>query len=210
MESLANLPEDQKILFAKSLLAGLCRAPFGGIPKSELDYLIFTAMLDAGHISVNAPVFETAQILQVTPARVKSLVYSHRLRTAPALLDSNELAKAVSVAGIQDDGRVVLNVEDRYWRDMLTATLKSKGIYLDTSFNRERLLLSKDDFIRLLEEVFPDASSDLRKAFQDKSKNRTFKKLRDVVVNGVVAGGGKQAGLMTMQGLFTYASQIIG
>lgn len=170
MEKISTLSDESQLSFAKSLLADLSQAPLGGVPKSELDYKIFVALLRSGYIQINAPVFETAQLLQVTPAKVNALNYSYRMRTQSEQGLLTELAAAVVVVAMPLDGNVVLNVEDRFWRDTLIARLKKADVYTDTSFNRERVSVSSEKFVDVLESVFPDNTHGLRDAVKAERK----------------------------------------
>lgn len=138
----------------------ISRAPLGGVPKSELDYKIFVALIRSGYIHVDAPVFETAQLLQVTPAKVNALTYSYRMRiqTEQGLLA--ELAAAIVVVAHAIERQCCFHFEDRFWRDTLIAHLKRAHVYTDTSFNRERVTVSSEKFVNVLESVFPDNAPD--------------------------------------------------
>jgi hypothetical protein len=161
LRDLENLDDRTKLLFASNYLAGLSRAPLGSLSKSELDYLAFVSMVDAGVVSVDAPTFELAQLLEVTPAKVSAFVYAYRVRTqSPAnLLD--DLADAIVIVSLPADGNVVLNVEDRYWRETLISRLKAVGVYTDTSFNRERVTVDASKFAHVLSAVFGERAKGL-------------------------------------------------
>ncbi len=135
----------------------------GALSKSELDYLAFVSLVDAGVVSIDAPAFELAQLLEVTPAKVSSFVYAYRVRTqSPAnLLD--DLANAIVLVALPADGNVVLNVEDRYWRETLISRLKAVGVYTDTSFNRERVTVPATKFAHVLTAVFGERAKGVSK-----------------------------------------------
>jgi hypothetical protein len=163
VRDLESLDDRRKLLFASTYLTGLSRAPLGSLSKSELDYLAFVALVDADVVSINAPAFELAQQLEVTPAKVSTFVYQYRVRTqSPATL-LNDLADAIVLVSLPPDGNVVLNVEDRYWRETLIARLKTAGVYTDTSFNRERVTVPADRFAHVLTKVFGDRAKGLAK-----------------------------------------------
>lgn len=163
MRDLENLDDRRKLLFASTYLAGLSRAPLGALSKSELDYLAFVALVDAGVVSVDAPAFELAQQLEVTPAKVSTFVYQYRVRTQSPETLLDDLANAIVLVSLPADGNVVLNVEDRYWRETLIARLKAVGVYTDTSFNRERVSVPADKFAHVLARVFGERAKGLAK-----------------------------------------------
>jgi hypothetical protein len=163
VRDLENLDDRSRLLFAKSYLAGLSRAPLGSLSKSELDYLAFVSLVDAGVVSVGAPAFELAQLLEVTPAKVSAFVYGYRVRTQSQENLLNDLANAIVIVSLPSDGNVVLNVEDRYWRETLISRLKAVGVYTDTSFNRERVTVPATKFAHVLTAVFGERAKGLSK-----------------------------------------------
>ena len=164
MRDLENLDDRGKLLFASAYLNGLSRAPLGALSKSELDYLAFVSLVDAGVVSVDAPSFELAQLLEVTPAKVSAFVYAYRVRTQSTENLLDDLAAAiVLVVSLPADGNVVLGVEDRYWRETLISRLKAVGVYTDTSFNRERVTVPAAKFAHVLTAVFGERAKGLSK-----------------------------------------------
>ena len=163
MRDLENLDDRRRLLFASTYLTGLSRAPLGALSKSELDYLAFVALVDAGVVSVDAPAFELAQQLEVTPAKVSTFVYQYRVRTQSPSTLMDDLASAIVLVSLPADGNVVLNVEDRYWRETLIAQLKAVGVYTDTSFNRERVTVPVDKFAHVLTRVFGERAKGISK-----------------------------------------------
>lgn len=163
MRDLENLDDRSRVLFAKSFLAGLSRAPLGSLSKSEIDYLAFVSLVNAGVVSIDAPAFELAQQLEVTPAKVSTFVYQYRVRTQSSETLLDDLASAIVIVSLPADGNVVLNVEDRYWRETLIARLKTVGVYTDTSFNRERVTVPAAKFAHVLTRVFGERAKGLSK-----------------------------------------------
>jgi hypothetical protein len=163
MRDLESLDDRSRLLFATSFLAGLSRAPLGALSKSELDYLAFVSLVDAGVVSIDAPAFELAQLLEVTPAKVGSFVYAYRVRTQSPENLLDDLANAIVIVSLPPDGNVVLNVEDRYWRETLISRLKAVGVYTDTSFNRERVTVPATRFAHVLTAVFGERARGLSK-----------------------------------------------
>jgi hypothetical protein len=163
VRDLENLDDRRRLLFASAYLSGLSRAPLGALSKSELDYLAFVALVDAGVVSVDAPAFELAQQLEVTPSKVSTFVYQYRVRTQSPETLLDDLANAIVLVSLPADGNVVLNVEDRYWRETLIARLKAVGVYTDTSFNRERVTVPADRFAHVLTRVFGERAKGISK-----------------------------------------------
>ena len=208
MRDIENLDDRRKLLFASGYLAGLARAPLGALSKSELDYLAFVSLGDAGVVSVDAPAFELAQLLEVTPAKVSAFVYAYRVRTqSPAhLLD--DLANAIVLVALPADGNVVLNVEDRYWRETLIARLKAVGVYTDTSFNRERVTVPAAKFAHVLTAVFGDRAKGLAKKLAAERRHNAAVDILELLVGlpaATLTAGVSTVGTATVGALLTWA-----
>ena len=208
MRDLENLDDRRKLLFASGYLAGLARAPLGALSKSELDYLAFVSLADAGVVSVDAPAFELAQLLEVTPAKVSAFVYAYRVRTqSPAhLLD--DLANAIVLVALPADGNVVLNVEDRYWRETLIARLKAVGVYIDTSFNRERVTVPAAKFAHVLTAVFGDRAKGLAKKLAAERRHNAAVDILELLAGlpaATLTAGVSTVGTATVGALLTWA-----
>jgi hypothetical protein len=141
--------QTQSRVFGESILESLRGVAFGSLPKAELDLTLFRAFIAAGILEVNLPVFEIARRLEITPARVRSLLYRYRLETQDgdaATLDEITAALTRTRFELSAD-RVVFGMEDPYLRDSLAALLKSEGVFADTSFNPETVSLSLGAFV---------------------------------------------------------------
>lgn len=158
--------------FGSSLIGEVGEAPFGALSKSELEFSLFQALVHAGIIDLEAPLFEIAKDLEVTPTKASNLIFSYRMRAklSPAAA-TEELASAMKFAGVAENGKdVVFIMEDRYWREELTARLKAHSIYTDTSFNRERVVMDGDALVRFLQQEMKTQSTKLLSEIDAKKK----------------------------------------
>lgn len=208
MRDLENLDDRRRLIFAKSYLARLSRTPLGSLSKSELDYLAFVSLVDAGVVSVDAPAFELAQQLEVTPAKVSTFVYQYRVRTqSPATL-LDDLANAIVLVSLPADGNVVLNVEDRYWRETLIAQLKTVGVYTDTSFNRERVTVPADKFAHVLTKVFGERAKGLSKKLSAERRHNAGVDILELLARlpaATLTAGVSSVGTVTVDALLAWA-----
>ena len=139
----------QSRAFGESLLETLRRVPFGSLPKTELDLALFRGMIDAGLLEVTLPVFEIARRLEITPSRVRGLLYRYRLENQEgdaAVLDEIIAALTKTRFEISAD-HIVFGIEDPYLRDSLAALLKEQGVFADSSFNPETVTLTLGAFV---------------------------------------------------------------
>jgi hypothetical protein len=156
-----RLSKDAKARFADAVLERVASAPFGTVAKRELDIAIFTGLVRAGAVDPYAPQFQIARQLGITPGRVRGLLYAYRLAEAGEAQEAAVLLDRVRLVSLDPRGDAVLNIEDAYDRDVFTAILKEHGVFTDSSFNRERVVLPAGALLDVLETVFADAPGDL-------------------------------------------------
>ena len=207
MRDLESLDDRRKLLFASRFLAGLSRAPLGSISKSELDYLAFVSLVDAGVVSVDTPAFELAQQLEVTPAKVSTFVYQYRVRTQSPTTLLDDLGNAIVIVALPPDGNVVLNVEDRYWRETLISRLKTVGVYTDTSFNRERVTVPAAKFAHVLSRVFGERAKGLSKKLAAERRHNAGVDILELLAGlpaATVTAGVSTVGTATVGALLTW------
>jgi hypothetical protein len=140
------------------MLETLRRVPFGSLPKTELDLALFRALIDSGLLEVNLPVFEIARRLEITPSRVRGLLYRYRLENQDgdaAVIDEITAALTKTRFEITAD-RIVFGIEDPYLRDSLAALLKEQGIFADSSFNPETVTLTLGAFVDFADKRLTD------------------------------------------------------
>lgn len=138
----------QSRVFGEEILETLRRVPFGSLPKTELDLTLFRAFIAAGILEVHLPVFEIARRLEITPSRVRSLLYRYRLETQDSGAVLDEIAAALTRTRFEMSAdRIVFGIEDPYLRDSLAALLKEHGVFADTSFNPETVSLTLRAFV---------------------------------------------------------------
>jgi hypothetical protein len=144
-----NASQTQSRLFGESILETLRQVPFGALPKTELDLALFRALVEARIIDVNTPIFEIARRLEITPSRVRTLLYRYRLMTQggdDTVME--EIAAALTKTRFElTAGHISFGIEDPYIRDSLGALLKEQGVFADTSFNPETVRLTIGAFV---------------------------------------------------------------
>lgn len=79
---LISLFDDDKraATFARSFLGSYLVPALGVLPKTEIDLLVFTLMVDAGAIDPNGSIFTLARSLNITPTKTRSLIFQYQLR----------------------------------------------------------------------------------------------------------------------------------
>lgn len=204
MTSPYRMNQAAKVRFADVVLERLASAPFGTIPKRELDQALFDALVAADAVSVQAPVFDTARQLGVTPARVRSLVYAHRLARAGLAQDVEIMLDRVVIVSLDPEGDAVVNIEDAYDRDVFLSVLKRHGVYGDTSHNRERIILPAKKFLDVVERAFGEAAGELGEQAEELRKAASQGRLSKAILKGV-GKASEQVMSLTLRVLFTQA-----
>ena len=113
------------------------------------------------------------------------------LLSAIRVVEDSEAAK---------QNRVILNVEDRFWREVLIDELKNHDVFTDGSFNRERLVLSAKSFVSACEKAFGEEGARIAAAVKQATKDGKKRSTGEVIQgliwrhgrgceNGRVGGG---------------------
>jgi hypothetical protein len=151
-------------LLGGEIVAGLADVPFGAIPKSELDQLIFRALVSAGIVSLSSSNFELARQLQISVARVQAIKFAYRIRDSSVDDDTLLRDGVFFVPRASDTQTLVFSIEDRYTREVAIARLKTVNTFTDSSFNRERLVVATGDFEEFVGVLFPKDAKELKGA----------------------------------------------
>jgi len=150
--------QGQARAFGESVLETLRAAPFGALPKAELELALFRAMIESDILDPSAPTFDLARRLEITPTRVRGLVYRYRLMTQGDEDDTlDDVVRALVKTRFELTGdTITFGVEDPYLRDSLAAALKQRGIFADSSFNPETVRLSLTAFVQFVDSRLGD------------------------------------------------------
>lgn len=189
--------------FGAAVRARLFESPFGSLPKSELEILLFTELVQAKIIDLDQMSnFELARKLRCTPAKANNLLFNYRLREAPNDEEATQkkladVTKIVKNTKSSNDGEVTLNVEDRFWRDELINQLKRQNIFTDTSFNRERLTLDAKLFYKACPDLFGGAGNEIANAA--KSANSKRGKFAKNLISSLATGATTKIGSLAAE-----------
>jgi hypothetical protein len=150
--------QGQARAFGESMLESLRQVPFGALPKAELELALFRGLVDAGIVDPAAATFDLARALEITPTRVRGLVYRYRLMNQGDEADTlADVVRALGKTRFELTGETItFGVEDPYLRDSLAAALKQRGIFADTSFNPETVRLSLTAFVDFVDSRLSD------------------------------------------------------
>lgn len=103
-----------------------------------------------------APQFQIVRQVGVTPGRVCSLLYACRLLNTDDTLEARVHLDRARLVSRDPRGDAVVNNEDAFGGGMFIATLKENGVFTDTPFHRERVVMRAGALVDVAEKVFAD------------------------------------------------------
>jgi hypothetical protein len=133
---------------------------FGARSKSEVDLLVFTCLIDAKAIDPEAPIYDLARALNITPGRARNLVLNWQLRSTAAQTDLRQsIVDALKKTRYSKDGTLLtFGVESPLLREEVTARLKRRGVFPDASFSKELVKLPVETFVEFLDDIVDEAT----------------------------------------------------
>ena len=147
----------------EKLLALYERAPFGTVPKKEIDLLVFDALARdlfqskcMGWWSLGpAEVRELSLRLKVSESRIEALVEQVALHQSVADVERAELLNKIRGLALETrqdkkdiaDGKIRLYVSNRLLRSAIEGLLLGGGGMPETSFNRGQLVIRLGDLL---------------------------------------------------------------
>jgi len=163
---------DDKIAadFARSFLASYLTPALGVLSKTEVDLLVFSRLVEAGAIDPDGPSFTMVRALNITPQRVKSLLFSYQLRNVSEAETDAAILRALDKARYRKDGDdLAFGIESPLVRTALSAKMREQGVFADISLSGDILRVSPDQFGDVIAALLPE---DLAKALAKKLKKQ--------------------------------------
>src|SRR4030095_6296207 len=109
------ITKEKRAIFAERFLDRFLEPAFGTMTKTEIDVLVFSLLHDTRAFEGLPSQYEIARALRVTPARVRSLTMSMRLRDANQTeeLLRSRIIEAISTSRFTKHGAVIeFGIED--------------------------------------------------------------------------------------------------
>jgi hypothetical protein len=182
--------------FAARFLAEYLTPAFGARSKSEIDFLVFECLIRAAVIDPRAPIYDTARLLNITPARVRGLLFNWQLRSTSAAADlRNELIEALQQTRFAKDGTLMsFGIESPLLGEEIRARLRRRGVFADASFSRELVRVPVDAFVEFLDDLVDDDTKTALKAILVKDKQLPDRSFKAVATGILMKLGEKVAG----------------
>src|SRR5260370_8946664 len=143
------------IKFCELFVTGYTVPAFGARSKSGIDLVVFTCLIEAKAIDPEAPIYDIARELNITPTKVRSLIFNWQLRTTARDSELRPgLVAALKKTRFNSDGTLLtFGVESPLLKEEITARLKRMGVFSDASFAKEILRLPVDAFVEFLDDI---------------------------------------------------------
>lgn len=185
-------PEKARAFTAKFLPQYLAPA-FGARSKSEIDLLVFTCLVEAEILDPNAPIYDIARAFNLTPARVRTLLFNWQLR---ATLDVQAaIVQMLRKTRFAKDGTLMtFGVESPLLREEIVARLKQRGVFADASFAKEIVRLPVEAFVGFFDEFVDDETKQKLKEHLVDDKLLADKSFKAIVFGVLGKIGEKVAG----------------
>lgn len=154
LNSFANASEAEN--FSEDFLNELKKYPFGTISKSTMDCFIFH-LLNKYNLISGTTNRQKAENLCITETVLKNYALKSNMNYTPKSIENSmkKLTESLSSGNsaknstpLTIDGEyIMLVIEDPVIRADLISCLKNKGIFLDTSFNKEVIKIKTSAFV---------------------------------------------------------------
>lgn len=183
------------VKFANEFLEGYLVPAFGTRSKSEIDLLVFSSLIAAGAIDPDAPIFDTARALNITPARARNLLLNWQLRSPAALDVRHAFAKALKKTRFSKDGTLLaFGIESPLLKEEIVASLKRKGFFSDASFSKEIVRLPVEALVEFLDEILDEKTKEDVRTVLIKDKQLPDKSFKALAIGVLGKLGEKVAG----------------
>lgn len=206
---------DSALAFTRTFLKGYLVPAFGARPKSEIDLLVFSCLIEAKAIDPDAPIYDIARGLNVTPARVRNLLLNWQLRYAGAPGDlRGPIIAALKKTRFSSDGSLMtFGVESPLLKEDIVARMRRVGVFADASFSKELVRLPIDAFVEFLDTLVDEETKKTLKATLVKDKqlpDRSFKALATGILKKLGEKVADEAGGALAKGVVDKVSAFLG
>jgi hypothetical protein len=159
--------------FGREFIDLYLRDGLGVMTKKETEILVMSLLESQGGLDMKSN-HELSLLLRQPESTITNLRYQARLRypdTEEAYAERRLLWVLVKAEMEPSGKKVRLVIEDKFVRQFLQAKVKSEGVIVDTSFNREIVEINGEKFADILGKIYGDEHGERWKA--------DFKKLAD-------------------------------
>jgi hypothetical protein len=149
-------------IFAERVATAYLDPAFGSRSKTEIDLLVFDALVRAGAVDPEGPLYDISRAFNITTMRARGLVLNWQLRSTDREADlRSALVRALQRTRFAKDGTLLtFGIESPLLREDISARLKAMGIFADDTFSREIIRLPVDAFVDFLGSVLDEETKE--------------------------------------------------
>ena len=186
--------------FASQFLDAYLQHGLGVMSKKETEILVIHLLEECGCFDGRSNANHDLSILLRTPeSRIASLRYESKLRYPPKDPEKYARGKLINIIWLADPSangkNIQIIIEDKYVRQYLTALAKRRNSVIDTSFNREIIVIHWEKLATVMEEAYGlEIGKRFRTSFKktiDQEHKLSFAEAKKEFFNGLANESGK-------------------
>ena len=134
---------------------------FGSMSKRDVDILLFSALQDLEIIDQNPQIYDIVQLLHITRAKARNLIYESALRRTSAedmttYLKDGLKRVIVKPIFLREGDKVCIEIDNPLLIDYIRQQLRDLGYITDGSFSPELIKMTTTAFSKLYSSLFSD------------------------------------------------------
>ena len=147
----------------ENILKAYATPSFGSISKRETDILLFSSLQDLGIIDKNPEIYDVVQLLHITRAKARNLIYESALRRQEVeemnhALEEELKRVIVKPTFLRDGDKICIEIDNLLLIDYIRHKLKVLKHITDGSYHAEVVKMTLDAFTDLYESLLPKES----------------------------------------------------
>ena len=193
----ATLAQDDELAaaFGRKFIASYAATAFGVLPKTEIDLLVFSLLVEAGVIDPNGSIFRMARALNITPTKAKAMLFQHQLRTVSEEDADQAVMIALTTAKYRKEGdNLAFGVHSPLIYAAIRAKMQDGGVFADVSLSGDILKLSPDQFGKVIASLVTP-----KQAAQLIERLRKTKVVNETQLKAAIEKLGKEAAIEAMK-----------
>lgn len=161
--NLANVSNTQLLDFASSFLSKIEITPVASLSKTELEFQVFAAQVEAELLDLAWTDFELGLALSISSSKAANLRRKYRLSTVADAAKHIQFAEHVIIGPYDPVSETLsVSIHDIFYLEMLKSELQRIGAFSDASFNAKVIRLHPNALFEVLSHLSGKASEPLK------------------------------------------------
>lgn len=160
-----NFPQEVDTLagILEEILQKYSNPSFGSSSKRDIDILLFSALQDLGIIEPNPQIYDVVQLLHITRAKARNLIYESALRQRTindmeAHLEDELKRLIIKPIFLREGDKVCIEIDNPLITDYIRHRLRNLNHITDGSFSPELVKMTSAAFSDLYASLLPEES----------------------------------------------------